>query len=132
MIRRGLTYLLVIGFLAGVYAGAVLLGQEIFPEQPSYLIVLVATILVILLALVARPLRQVIQEGIDRLFYRETYAYRQALLSFSSRLGNIINLSELADEMLPTIGKALRITQAKLMFQQNGGGVFSTQFSYPK
>jgi diguanylate cyclase (GGDEF)-like protein/putative nucleotidyltransferase with HDIG domain len=47
-------------------------------------------------------------------------------------LGNIINLSELADEMLPTIGKALRITQAKLMFQQNGGGVFSTQFSYPK
>jgi diguanylate cyclase (GGDEF)-like protein len=132
VIRRGLTYLLVIALLGGVYAGAVFLGQSAFPGQPTYLIVLAATLLVLLLALVARPLRQVIQEGIDRLFYRETYAYRQTLLSFSSRVGNIINLSELADEMLPTIGKALRISQAKLMFQQNGGGVFSTQFSYPK
>ena len=132
LIRRGLTYLLVLGFLGGIYAGAVFLGQAVFPGEPSYLIVLVATLLVLLLALVARPLRQVIQEGIDRLFYRETYAYRQALLSFSSRVGNIIDLSQLADEMLPTIGKALRITQAKLMFQQNGGGVFSTQFSHPK
>jgi diguanylate cyclase (GGDEF)-like protein len=132
LIRRGLTYLLVIGFLGGIYAGAVFLGQAGFPGQPIYLIVLVATLLVILLALVARPLRQVIQEGIDRLFYRETYTYRQALLSFSSRVGSIINLNELADEMLPTIGKALRITQAKLMFQQNGGGNFASQFSYPK
>ena len=132
VIRRGLTYLLVIGFLAGVYAGAVFLGQAVFPGQPAYFIVLGATLVVLLLVLMARPLRRVIQEGIDRLFYGETYAYRQALLSFSSRLGNIINLSELADDMLPTISKALRITQARLMFQQNGGGVFSTQFSYPK
>ncbi len=132
LMRRGLTYLLVISVLGGAYAGAIFLGQAAFPRQSTYLIVLAATLLVILLALVARPLRQVIQESIDRLFYRETYAYRQALLSFSSRVGSIINLTELADEMLPTIGKALRITQVKLLFQQNGGGYFATQFSYPK
>ncbi|GAI25784.1 unnamed protein product, partial [marine sediment metagenome] len=52
-----------------------------------------------MLALLARPLRHSIQEGVDRFFYRETYEYRQALLSFSSKMGNIINLNELASEM---------------------------------
>ena len=47
-------------------------------------------------------------------------------------MGNIINLDELADEILPTISKALRITQAKLLFQDTSSGDFTTQFAYPE
>jgi len=80
----------------------------------------------------ARPLRYAIQEGIDRLFYRGTYEYRQTLLSFSSKMGNILNLKDLAGEMLPAITKAIHITGAKLLFQSMNSGDFMAQFTYPK
>ena len=82
--------------------------------------------------LLARPLRHFVQELIDRFFYRETYQYRQALLTFSKKMGNIINLDELASEMLPAVTKALNITQAKLLFEDVNSGDFTTQFTYPE
>ena len=130
--RRGLAYFLVIICLVGVYIGAILLGHRFFPDRPLYSVLLLASGLALLLALLARPLRYVIQETVDRFFYRETYDYRQALLRFNIRMGNIINLTELADEMLPTISKALRIPQAKLLFEDISSGDFTTQFAYPK
>jgi len=36
----------------------------------------------------------------DRVFYPTNYQSRQELLGFSSRMGHILNLQELADEML--------------------------------
>ena len=130
--RRGLTYFALVACLAGIYIGSIFLAQAFFPTQPTYSIVLLATVLVLLLALVTRPLRRAIQEGVDRFFYKETYEHRQTLLSFNSRMGSIINLNELAGEILPTISKALRITQAKLLFQDNSSGDFTTQFTYPE
>jgi len=130
--RRGLTYLLVIVCLAGIYTGAILLGQRFIPDQPIYIVLLLATGLALLLVLLARPLRHSIQELVDRFFYRETYEYRQTLLGFSSKMGNIINLSELASEMLPAVTKALNITQAKLLFEDINSGEFTTQFTYPE
>ena len=130
--RRGLSYALLIVLLSGIYIGFILLGQRLLPTQPIYSIVLFATVVAFLLALLARPLRHIIQEGIDRLFFRGTYDYRQTLLRFSSRMGNILNLNELANEMLPAITKALHITQAKLLFQDTASDDFATHFTYPK
>ncbi|GAI24185.1 unnamed protein product, partial [marine sediment metagenome] len=47
-------------------------------------------------------------------------------------MGNIINLNELASEMLPAVTKALNITQAKLLFEDINSGDFTTQFTYPE
>jgi len=46
-------------------------------------------------------------------------------------MGNILNLEQLANEMLPAMTKALHITQAKLLFQDSGDD-FTTQFTYPE
>ena len=130
--RRGLTYAILIGTLIGISTGAILIGFRFFPEQPVASIILFATLIAILLIAMARPLRQAIQEGIDRLFYRQTYHYRRALLGFSSKMSHILNLDELAKEMLPTMTKALSITQASLLLQDNDNGDFSVKFAYPK
>ncbi len=130
--RRGLTYLILIVCLAGIYSGAILLGQRFIPEQPVYIVLLLATGLALLLALLARPLRYFFQELVDRFFYRETYEHRQALLTFSSKMGNIINLNELASEMLPAVTKALDVTRAELLFEAINTGDFTTQFTYPE
>ncbi len=130
--RRGLTYLMVIICLVGLYIGAILLGQRFIPDQPLSTILILASGLALVLVLLARPLRHLIQELVDRFFYRGTYEYRQTLLTFSSKMGNIINLNELASEMLPAVTKALNITQAKLLFEDINSGDFTTQFTYPE
>jgi signal transduction histidine kinase len=84
------------------------------------------------IAILVYRLRATFLGMVDQLFYRKTYSYRQALLRFNIKMGNIINLTELADEMLPTIVKALRTTNAQLLFDDVDSGVFTTQFSYPK
>jgi len=130
--RRALSYLILIVCLVGIYSGAILLGHKFIPEQPVYIVLLLASGLALLLALLARPLRHFFQELIDRFFYRETYEYRQTLLSFSSKMGNILNLNELASEMLPAVTKALDITRAELLFGDINSGDFTTQFTYPE
>ena len=132
VIRRGLAYFILASTLVGVYIGIIFLGQEFFADQPTYISTLFATVIALLLVFLARPLRYAIQERVDRLFYRETYESRQTLLSFSTRMGNILNLKQLADEMLPAITKAIHITQAKLLFQDTSSGDFTTQFIYPE
>jgi diguanylate cyclase (GGDEF)-like protein len=130
--RRGLTYLMVIACLFGVYSGAVFVGQRYLAKQPIYLAVILASALALAVILLAGPLRNVIQELIDRVFYGRTYKHRRALLNFSKKMGNIINLDELASAMLPAVTKALNIEHAKLLFEDVNSGDFTTQFTYPK
>jgi len=130
--RRGLTYLMVTICLVGIYIGAILLGKRLLADQPTYIVLTLASILALALVLLFRPLRHLIQELVDRFFYRETYEYRQTLLTFSSKMGNIINLNELASEMLPAVTKALDITHAKLLFEDINTGDVTTQFTYPE
>jgi len=130
--RRGLTYVTLIGALIGIYIGAIFLGIRFFPEQSVATIVSGATVITLLLALMTRPLRHAIQEGVDRLFYRGTYDYRQTLLSFGIKMGGILNLDELAKEMLPAMTKALNITRASLLLQDTGSGDFTIHFTHPK
>jgi diguanylate cyclase (GGDEF)-like protein len=130
--RRGLSYLLIIACLVGVYGVAVLVAQRFLGNQPMLLVIMLASALALLVVLLAKPLRHFVQELIDRIFYQETYQYRQALLTFRKKMGNIINLDELASAMLPAVTKALNIEHAKLLFEDVNSGDFTTQFTYPE
>ena len=131
VVRRGLTYFVLISVLVAIYMGAIFLGYNVMSTQPTVSIVTLATVIALLLTLMASPLERFIQEGVDHLFYRDTYNYRQTLLSFRSKMGNILDLEELANEILPAISKALHITHARLLFQDTGSGDFVTQYIYP-
>ena len=132
VVRRGLAYFISIAALIGLYLGVLIAGFKFFPEQPVSSVLLGATIVTLLLALMASPVRFVIEEGIDRIFYRGTYDHRQALLSFGVKMSNILNLEQLAQAMLPEITKALNITYTGLLFQENPDADFIVHFTYPE
>jgi len=132
VLRRGLGWasLVVIGvgaYLLVFYLLHLLVGFELKPITLT-----LATLSATAVALLVYRLRPIFLGIVNQLFYRGTYSYRQALRSFDSKMGNIINLNELADEMLPTIVKALRTPQVKLLFEDTSSGDFTTQFTYPK
>ena len=132
VMRRGLGNVIFLAGIMGLYVGAILLALKLFPGQLLLSILLSVGVVTILLGVLALPGRYFIMEQVDRLFYRGTYEHRRALLSFSSKMGNILSLDELAKEMLPAMTKALNITRASLLLQDIGSGDFATHFTHPK
>lgn len=132
VLRRGLGWVSLFAIGAGVYLLVFFLANLLGGFELDAVTLALATLSAAVAALFVYWLRPIFLGMVDQLFYRKTYSYRQALLSFSSKMGNIINLNELADEMLPTIVKALRTPQAKLLFEDISSGDFTTQFTYPK
>ena len=131
VIRRSIAYLVVLLCIGAVFAGVIYLYYYLLPGQPLYSTVLMLSSMALLLALATRPLRLTIEKRMDWVFYRETNTYRNMLLNFGSRLGSIINLEELANEILPAMSKALLVKHAKLLVEDDKG-YFTAQFSFPK
>jgi diguanylate cyclase (GGDEF)-like protein/putative nucleotidyltransferase with HDIG domain len=130
--RTFLSYFATTIIIGGTCAGAILLVFHYFSGQPPVGFMLIGVIIVLLLVAVARPLRNRIQKLVDRIFYPQTYQYRQALLGFSAKMSHILNLKELADEMLPTLCKALDISWSGLMLQDSENGDFGIRFVHPQ
>ena len=66
-----------------------------------------------------------IQEGIDRLFYRERYRGRKALLRLSQDLNADLDLGRLAERLLENVGAALGLNTTALFLPQGDDGAFA-------
>ena len=115
IIRRTLQYSLVTGLLALVYFGSVLLGQRLAGaltgEPDSPLVLVVSTLLV---AALFNPLRQRVQEFIDRRFYRRKYDALQTLAAFTRAARDETRLEALEPALLAAIQDSLQPEQAWL------------------
>ncbi len=129
--RRVLAFAFTFTTISVVYTSFLFLLYRFFSGQPFLLSILIITAFTALVSVLGRPLRHLLERWVDRLFHRETYVYRQALLDFRRKMGNILNLEELANEMLPTVCGAIRVSHAKLLFQEPGSGEFTIHFAYP-
>jgi diguanylate cyclase (GGDEF)-like protein/putative nucleotidyltransferase with HDIG domain len=130
--RKVLAYGILAICLGSIYFGLVIMGQRFLPSQPAYIPVVQSIAVVIFLAMVARPLLHLLEHWVYRSFHWGTYKYRQELIDFRERMSHVIKLGELANEMLSAMTKALHLTEARLLFQDFGGGGYITKFSYPK
>jgi len=132
VIRRGLAFTLALIPLAVLFTAGLLVTFRFYPQLPSYIIVLMIGFLLTLLVIIGLPLRRPVQVLVDRVFYGETYTHRQTLLSFTNRMGNILNLDQLSTEMLQALSKAIRITHAVLMIEDPGSSLFTVRTVYPE
>jgi diguanylate cyclase (GGDEF)-like protein/putative nucleotidyltransferase with HDIG domain len=128
--RRALAYTLLGLVIIGFYVSALYLEVKFAPAFPLYLLLIINTGISIVLYSVVRPLRFLTEEKIDSIFHRSSYAHKQVLLTFSSKIVNELELAAVANEMLTTLSRSLRLTNAELLFRDDGH--FITQFTYPK
>jgi len=132
VLRLGMGWASLFVLGTGTYAITLYFLHFLLNFELSPFTLVVATLVSAAASLFVYRLRHVFLEMVDQLFYRGTYSYRQDMLSFNIKMGNIINLSELAGEMLPTIFRALHASRALLLFEDTSSGDFTTQFAYPK
>ena len=99
---------------------------------PLYLLLILSGVFSFALAILLRPMRLLIQDRIDRLFNRDTYTHRLALLEFSHKVVNKIKLDQIAEDMISTVGNALRLTQVDLYLEEPEHGDYTISYTYPK
>jgi hypothetical protein len=118
VIRRTLLYGTLIALLGAVYMGSVLLLQQLFQKiifgpyanaqiantSRSGIEVVLSTLLVVALF---NPLRQRVQQGVDRRFYRQKFDAERTLEEFNAAITSEVDIEETKRYILKVINQTL-------------------------
>ena len=130
VINRSIVYVLVTAVIALVYLVLVgLVGHflhSISPTSSSFLIILFTLIAAILFS----PLKQRIQNFVDKTFYRVKYNYRLAMKDFVNAIASAHDQIQLADLILEKINSAIPVSKIAIMIRNQPGQLFRTAVHY--
>jgi len=115
IIKRALVYAAALAAIAAMYAVLLKVARAIFlgnSDRPNFVIALLATIVVVLLS---RPVKNAIQNALDRVYYRDRYDYRRALVGFARDLNSDLDLQRLSERLVHRVMETLVVDRMALM-----------------
>jgi len=130
VLRRGATVALITMFIAVVTALIAFVLTIMVGSIPSYVIVIIAAIIVLAITPVVQPAASRIQRMVDRWFYGKRYNYLQALESLSRETKGIVDLGELSSSLLGTIARGTQSSNVYLLLPSQKTGGFATYSQY--
>ena len=92
-------------------------------DDHNWIIALLATLVVVLLA---RPVKEAVQNALDRVFYRDRYDYRRALVAFARDLNTDLDVVRLSQRLVARIVETLVVDRMALMLADEQSGDFSS------
>jgi signal transduction histidine kinase len=132
IIKRGLAYTAFLSASAVLYFAMLRLAGHVFAndaDQHNWIVALLATFVVVL---VAQPVKQSVRNALDRVFYRDRYDYRRALLGFARDLNSDLDVMRLSQRLVSRIVETLGLDRMALMLtdEQAGGFVALGDFGF--
>ena len=115
IIKRGLVYAAAVAAIAAMYSVLLKLAREAFfggNDTNNSVIALLATLVVVLLS---RPVKNAIQTGLDRVYYRDRYDYRRALVGFARDLNSDLDLLRLSERLVHRVRETLVVDRMALL-----------------
>ncbi|HSL20734.1 MAG TPA: ATP-binding protein [Vicinamibacterales bacterium] len=115
IIKRGLVYAAAVAAIAAIYATLLRFAGEVFLEgrdEHNTVIALLATLVVVLLA---HPVKNMIQTALDRVYYRDRYDYRRALVGFARELNSDLDLQRLSERLVQRVLETLAVDRMALL-----------------
>jgi PAS domain S-box-containing protein len=133
IIKRGLAYTAFIAaslvlFAAMLKLTGFVLGSD--SDQHNGIIALLATLVIVLLA---QPVKEAVQNALDRVFYRDRYDYRRALVAFARDLNSDLDVVRLSQRLVARIVETLVVDRMALMLapgEADANGDFATIGDY--
>ncbi len=126
IIKRGLAYTAFLAASVILYAALLRLTGFFFAndaDQHNWIVALLATIVVVLLA---QPVKDAVQNALDRVFYRDRYDYRRALLGFARDLNSDLDVVRLSQRLVTRIVETLVVDRMALMLADERSGDFAS------
>ena len=122
IIRRTLSYAVLLAVLAGIYLTGVALFGTLLRDVAGSSSGAVVTISTLAAAAAFQPARSRIQAAIDRRFYRSRYDAAHTLDVFSGRLREQIDLQALSNEVVEVVASTLHPSHVTLWLRSIDGG----------
>jgi len=115
IVKRSLVYTAAVAAMVAVYFVLETLASEVFLEESdghNSIIALLATAVVVLLA---GPIKNTIQTMLDRVYYRDRYDYRRALVGFARDLNSDLDLERLTVRLVARVSETLVVDKIVLL-----------------
>ncbi len=121
IVKRGLAYTAFFGASVALYLAMSKLTGFVFSQdrdEHTWVIALLATIVIVLLA---QPVKEAVQNALDRVFYRDRYDYRRALVAFARDLNSDLDVVSLSQRLVTRIVETLVVDRMALMLAPGDG-----------
>ncbi|MBL8202862.1 MAG: PAS domain S-box protein [Blastocatellia bacterium] len=121
VMRRSAAYLVTYLAIALLF-GSVTAGIYEFlrPQLPPEATLLIAAILMSVIAMLFTPVKNWMQERVDRMFYGEKYDYRMTLQDFGRTLSSTTDLDELLDTLVQRLKAVLTVQRLAIFVAAPG------------
>jgi PAS domain S-box-containing protein len=134
IIKRGLAYTAFFSAAAVLYLALLRLVRFSFSNDNdvrNWVVAVLATAVVVLLA---RPVKDAVQDALDRVFYRDRYDYRRALVGFARDLNSDLDVVRLGQRLVTRIVETLVVDRMSLMLADERSGDFGSigDFGFPQ
>jgi PAS domain S-box-containing protein len=120
--KRGVAYTLSTGLIFGVYFGIIalsgLLIHNTVPQKVREMSMLMAILVVIV---IFEPLKRRIQGWVDRVFDRQHYDYRKALIEFGRGLSSETDLNALLESIVEQLPRTLLVARVAIFLVEEPG-----------
>jgi two-component system NtrC family sensor kinase len=122
IIKRGLVYAAAVAAIAAMYTIVLQIAGNWFSTGPNDTNPVIAFLATMVLVLLARPVKNAIQTGLDRVYYRDRYDYRRALVGFARDLNSDLDLFRLSERLVRRVMETLLVDRMALMLAPNAAG----------
>jgi PAS domain S-box-containing protein len=130
IVKRSLVYVAALSAVVAVYAILFRLTGWVFLHQNSRYNMVVAVLATSVVVLLARPVKDVIQSAMDRVFYRDRYDYRRALVGFARDLSTDLDITRLAERLVTRVTETLIVDRMSIMLRGDDGSDYAPLRSY--
>lgn len=118
ILKGALAYSVTALAVLGVYVGAESLISRVLDEELALAGAFLATLLV---ATAFAPLRDRVQDGLDRLYYRERYRSRRGILDFARDLNTELDLGQVVALLVRRVRKMVAVGRIAVLLKEEEG-----------
>jgi class 3 adenylate cyclase len=121
IVRRTLTYGVLTSVVIGVYLLLIWIFNTLLQDIPVSQTRGFPVLFGLGVLFVLNPLRERVQNTLDRVFFRTQYDFRQTIQTLSQDLTALLNLDEIAQRLVSTVTNALNVASAALYLDDGSG-----------
>jgi PAS domain S-box-containing protein len=126
IVKRALVYAAALSAIVAIYVVLLQGIERLFSRgQAGYSWVLALAVTLVAL-LLAPPVKQAIQTALDRLFYRDRYDYRRALVGFARDLNSDLDLHRLSERLVSRVVETLLVDRMALLIEDESAPHFTS------